>query len=974
VRAVLALVAARARRQPGRWLLPMLGISLATAFAATVAAEGTIAGEQASRAVLSGLTPLQRVVRITWQGPVTPAVERRARATLAGLGLGALTESVLLNPIRLSGVVVRLAGIAGSGPGAGLAPCTATRCPTVLVGPGTVPRRLVAPGVTVTVVGRGRLASAVPLGFVPGGVGPQTPLLVTGDVEGLANLGALQSIYRTRQWVAALPRGGLHSWALAAEQQRLAGAQAALTAASPQFTFEGPFDGLAAARAAAATGPHRLLLLAGGAVAALALFVALAVGGLRRDLEAERERLRTAGARAVQLAALVVAESALLGAFAIVIGWAVALATTAVLASAAGDPGGGVLAHSLLSAGGGAALAGGWLCATALLAALIVLRGTRLLDVVAAASMVGLVAAIALGSGSSDTVAALLAPLCCLAAGVVLFRVVIAALPYAERGSRRGPVLARLSIVSLARAAGPPALAIAFLAAAIGLGGFALSYRATLLRGTADQAANTVPLDAIVAPGPDFATPLELAPAARWRSLAGADVWPVRRTYASFANRGASTTIAALGIPAAAVSRIDGWRTSDGSAPLAELARRLAPRGPVSTAGPPLPPGAKRVSLTIGGSIAVSAAVDVRSADGSIIRLPLGPHGARLPRAGPLTLDAIELDEPTGLQATNGHQNAENPAASTQASGTVTIGAVTADGRPIAIRSFVAAVGAASSALDDGGGGIRVRFTDTGEPGIIRPPQPTDTRPVPVLADPTTAEAAGRAGQIALTVDGLPVLARVVGWARRFPTVAPGSAGFVIADESTLAAALDAQLPGQGRADELWLRTRDPRAVRAEATRLGLSASFRGAIERRLRSAPVARALLGALIAGSVVYGVLAAVGLLVALLGAGRDRAIERDLSEQGVGPRALRRELTVRSTFAVVCGVSAGLALAALLTRLAVAAVAAAGSVTTPMPPLVAVVPWGRLVLWCVAAAAVLCAIAGLAARAAVAARSAQ
>ncbi len=600
MRAVLALVGARARRQPGRWLLPAFGIALATAFAATVAAEGTIAGEQASRAVLRGLTPLQRAVRITWQGPVTSEVELRARTTLARLGLGAVTESLLLNPVRLGGTVVRLAAIGtGLAGGGGLGPCSAESCPTALVSGGTVPRRLVAPGVTVTVVGRGRLSSAAPLGFLPGGgIGPQTPLLITGDVAGLANLPALQSIYRTRQWVALVPAAGLHAWALAAEQRRLASAQAALTASSPQFTFSGPFDGLAAARAAAAAGPHRLLLLAGGAIAALALFVALVVGGVRRDIELELERLRSAGARAVQLATLAVAESALLGAIAIVIGWATALAMTAALAGAAGEPGGGVLAHSLLTAGGGFAVAGGWLCAAALLTALIAIRGTRLLDVVAAAAVVGLIAAIALGSGSSNAVAVLLAPLCCLAAGLVVFRLVVAALPYAERSLRRAPVLARLAIVSLARAAGPPALAIAFLAAAVGLGGFALSYRATLLRGTADQAANTVPLDAIVAPGADFRTPFEIAPLARWRSLAGGAVWPVRRTYASFASGSANTTIPALGIPAAALTQIHGWRASDSSAPLAQLARRLRPSGPVRRLGPPAAAGG---SAAVGG-------------------------------------------------------------------------------------------------------------------------------------------------------------------------------------------------------------------------------------------------------------------------------------------------------------------------------------------------------------------------------------
>src|SRR5581483_1989945 len=85
-----------------------------------------------------------------------------------------------------------------------------------------------------------------------------------------------------------------------------------------------------------------------------------------------------------------------------------------------------------------------------------------------------------------------------------------------------------------ARDSAAPALAIAFIAVAVGLGGFALAYRATLVRGSSDQAANQVPLDALVAPTPGFTTPLELAPLARWTALARGSVLPVRRTYASF--------------------------------------------------------------------------------------------------------------------------------------------------------------------------------------------------------------------------------------------------------------------------------------------------------------------------------------------------------------------------------------------------------------------------------------------------------
>src|SRR5512146_2290183 len=101
--APLILVVARGRRRPARWLLPALGIALAAAFAAGVAAESQIAGDQSARAVLDGASPLDSQVRVTWQGPVSPGVANRAHALLRGLGLGSPTEVLLLNPVRLDG-------------------------------------------------------------------------------------------------------------------------------------------------------------------------------------------------------------------------------------------------------------------------------------------------------------------------------------------------------------------------------------------------------------------------------------------------------------------------------------------------------------------------------------------------------------------------------------------------------------------------------------------------------------------------------------------------------------------------------------------------------------------------------------------------------------------------------------------------------------------------------------------------------
>jgi hypothetical protein len=187
-----------------------------------------------------------------------------------------------------------------------------------------------------------------------------------------------------------------------------------------------------------------------------------------------------------------------------------------------------------------------------------------------------------------------------------------------------------------------------------------------------------------------------------------------------------------------------------------------------------------------------------------------------------------------------------------------------------------------------------------------------------------------------------------------------------VADEANLAGALDAQLPGQGRPDELWFASRTLRGLRAALRGLPLASAFRADLERRLRNAPVARAVLGTLIAAAAVSGALAIVGLLVALLGAARDRAVERDLQEQGVSPRDVSRELALRLGAAAAVGVCAGLAIALALTTLAVASVKAAGMLASPQPPLVTDAPWGELLAFSAVALIALCAAAAIAAQA--------
>jgi hypothetical protein len=239
-------------------------------------------------------------------------------------------------------------------------------------------------------------------------------------------------------------------------------------------------------------------------------------------------------------------------------------------------------------------------------------------------------------------------------------------------------------------------------------------------------------------------------------------------------------------------------------------------------------------------------------------------------------------------------------------------------------------VGAASSGPGGTADAAAIVFQTSGFPGVVRPSQPSDRLALPVLADPGTAAAAGPGGRIGLTVDNLPIQARVVGVIKRFPTVAAGAAGVIVADQQALSDALEPQplraALGQGRLAQL-------------------NSSFRTAIATGLRHEPLVSGVIGTLLIAGAVGGALAVLGLLVVVGGPFRDRSIERDLEAQGLGPRGLRRELRLRLGLASVLGVWPGLLVAVLIDRLAVSTVGATES-GTPQPPLVTVVPWVELV----------------------------
>ncbi len=190
----------------------------------------------------------------------------------------------------------------------------------------------------------------------------------------------------------------------------------------------------------------------------------------------------------------------------------------------------------------------------------------------------------------------------------------------------------------------------------------------------------------------------------------------------------------------------------------------------------------------------------------------------------------------------------------------------------------------------------------------------------------------------------------------------------IVADEATLAAALDAQLPGQGRPDELWIATSHPAALREALARPPLdqlSSTFRSDVARQLSSAPIARGVERALLVAALLWAVLGVLGLLTALIGPARDRAVESDLEAQGVGPSALRREARARLAIAGVLGVGSGIVIALILTLAGGDERAGGGDGRDPRPPLVTIVPVAELAVWAVVVLVLLAAAGWLATR---------
>jgi len=351
--------------------------------------------------------------------------------------------------------------------------------------------------------------------------------------------------------------------------------------------------------------------------------------------------------------------------------------------------------------------------------------------------------------------------------------------------------------------------------------------------------------------------------------------------------------------------------------------------------GVALPAGARSLSFGATGPVGdLDLSAFIRQPDGRDVATPLTLDGANLvadldsPLPAGSVLFAITLTENNFANTRRQHRVGEGGNDAEALVGHVELSGVDFTG-------WSSDAGDAGKVIA-GPGRIAVDYALTGNRIVLRPATPAPL-PLPVFTDPGTAAAAS-GGLLTLDLGGgADVTARVVGVLPRFPTVGPS---FVVASARGLADALDADAPGTGSVDELWLRSSDPAAV----TRALAAAPFdQVAVDARqdrvdrLAGDPVAHGATGLLTGSAVLAFVVALLALVLLVVAERRDEAAQLYAWESdGVTPRTLRRSLLLRAVAVVVIAVPGGVIIGLLLSRLSTALVRLTAVGTDPVPPL--------------------------------------
>jgi hypothetical protein len=260
------------------------------------------------------------------------------------------------------------------------------------------------------------------------------------------------------------------------------------------------------------------------------------------------------------------------------------------------------------------------------------------------------------------------------------------------------------------------------------------------------------------------------------------------------------------------------------------------------------------------------------------------------------------------------------------------------------IASFVAAHRSAETSLGvndasrgtihfAGWPGVHHFVVNNAADAVLRPREPLEGEFVPIVVSPAVARAAGPSGIIPLHVEDQLITGRVVATARYFPSI---GGDLVVADLPTWLAAANTVDPGTAVPSELW-RARPP------AKAVPLDIASQRAREHELSSDPLARGATALLLSTAVVGLLLAAVGLVLTVLGDLRDeRGALFDLSAQGATPADLRRHVLVRAAVVGFVGLATGIAAGAIVAALVVAVVTVSAGAENSLPPLLLSFDW--------------------------------
>jgi hypothetical protein len=949
-----ALIRLRVHAQ--RSLVVAAGIAVGAAVLAMTAVGAVAVQDRAVQRALGSLQPSDRAIQAVWSGVPAqsnlsfPQLDRLARSALRPVLDQSAFGVEVFRQATWGGAFVNLGAVDGLSRWIvlrrGRLPrlCLPRDCELVQIG-----GRPVAPKLPfLHVVGRATFRGGAPLSSYFAAAGSNRPpiLLANGVLPFThAPLPDAALIARTYGWVVPVAPRSIHDWDLASLGGRIDAAQSQLERRSDIFTISAPLDTIDAVRATSRVAGERLLILGGDAAVLLLGFAVLASTRLRRDHEAVRRRLTWFGARRGQVLVVAAAEIGGITLVASIVGWALGSGAGALLARHLGAPGGPAVEHSVFTA-----RALGIAVALALLTALVMLAAVRVeriafgglaltaADVAALGALGAVLLALARGKTDANALASSggTGILLLLLPGLVLFVLAVAAarvlaplLRMLEWAGRRGPPSLRLALLSLARAPGRVLLSVVFFVLSVGVALFAIAYRATLVRGEAEQARYAVPAPYILEENLEkLVTVQQVVP----RTLAGAT--PVLRDQGYVtAGRGRDFTLLAL--PASSLARIGGWRSDFSSQAPAGLARAIAPPAPAALRGVDLPPSVRTLTLPFavrGDRIGIDLNVLDRRGDFTLLQLgEFGPgtHAptVRLPReARGGRVVAIRLSFPQIASFVAGHRESGTTLSVNDSS----VGTIRFDHR------FSAWTGTSGVQRRDG----TFRYVlNRASDSIVRPPEPLEGSPVPVIVSPAIARAVGAGGSIPLHVEDQTIEGRVVATARYFPSV---DGDLVVADLPTWLLAANTAAPGTATASEIWLDASTPPHYPS------LTVLSQKATESGLRGDPLARGSLALLVAAAVVGLLLAAVGVLLTVVADRRDESGELfDLEGQGVTPAGLRRHVLLRASTVAGVGLAFGLGAGAVVSALVVSVVTVTAGAGTPVPPLALSFDWPLVAL---------------------------